>query len=878
VAFWNRRRAPGRRASLTVNEGVVAAVQRYDLDNPSHVEALVKQQHQWQSDAWFYADAVGELKDAVRFVENCFRRITLTVGFLREPDDEPVAIMDARAPRDGGPDRPTDAPAPEADDFVPDDLAQAAEDTVIGFAARDGGQAALMGKLGVNIFLVGEAVIVNRRVMARRPAREERPEQVEQVWDWEVRSKDEVRRSQTGGREVVELVDAPDQREGVKLDGDAFVERVWRRHARWSSWADSNVRAAVGTLEELHLLSRLARGSIRSRLLAGVLVLADELDFGDADQPADGSATGKSGKFDRDVAEALAAVIENEADANGAIPLAFRGPKDLIGPDHFRVVEFPRRYQKEDREQYDAALSRLGRTVELPMERLIGLSDVNHWTAWQIDEDTYEAYIEPLVGTVTEALTFGLLRPMLLEDGFDEELVSRCVVMGDASQLIRRPDRGKVATEGYGLETPTLAAEAWRRANGFGDDDAPNDEELLRRLVFAGKLDASITARLLAVWGMLPPELVAEMEAQRQAMIDALGGDGEDDEDDEPEAGGGPSGGDAGPPGGGPPEDGSGGRPPMAVAAAAGALDQDVIVADMLGTADRVLAERLLVAADAAMARALDRAGSRLRSQALAKPDRFGFRGTTAAAARQAVNEALDGVPPMAVAAALGPAAVAAVEADEELWGDAFTELERQWVPWLSATQDFARSALAGYGASDELLEAMAAEQVEHRDEAWAFLLAALLGEARALAARGGGPDAPEDGEFDPTTLVAPGTIREALARAGGARVVLVERFGGLLSADGTPVGGVATGDLVRRYFAAAGVPWTGYRWEYGDASLRQRPYEPHRALGGIVFTRWDDGTLANATGAWPGVTSYYPGDHRHCRCSFTPVLQRPEV
>lgn len=872
MAWWNRRQEQRRYpAQLVVNKGEVAAVQRFDLNNSKHVDALVKGQQEWQTSAWFYADAVGELKDAVRFVENSFRRLTLTVGFQREPDSEPIAVMDARPPADGGPDAGADAEPADPEDFVPDEVAELAEGIIRSFAARDGGQALLMGKLGVNIFLPGEAYVINREVMARRPEREERPEDVERVLDWEVRSKDEVRRSQDINVQV-ELVDSPDAATGAPVPNDAFVERIWRPHARWSGWADSNVRAAIGTLEELDLLAKLARGSIRSRLLAGILVVADELDFGDADQPREGQATKPGGRFDRDLAEAVSSVIGNEADANGAVPLAFRGPKDLIGPDHFRVLEFPRRWQKEDREQYDQALQRLARTIELPMERIVGLSDVNHWTAWQIDEETYEAYIEPLVGVVAEGLTFGLLRPMLLEEGIPEDLVSRLVVIADASQLVRRPDRGKVATEGYNLETPALSAEAWRRNNGYGDDDAPSDEELLRRLAFAGRLEAELLTKLLEAWGMLPEELVAELEAARQAMADALQGDegGDGEEGDGGEPAGGPTGNEGGPPG-------RSEEPPEALAAAAEA-SQERITGDMLGAADRVLAERLLVASDAAMNRAVSRAGARLRTQATSRPDRFGITAATAREARQVVEERLRDVPDLGVASALGPAAVAAAQADEELWADAFAELERQWEPWVRATQEFALGALAGFGLSAAQAEEVERQMGEDRDDAWTWLLAALVREAQQLTARGSAPDAPEDGEFDPTVIVAPSLVREAMARAGGATPE-VERFGGLLSAaTGEPVGGVATGDLVRQYFAAVGFPWTGYRWEYGDASLRQQPYEPHRQLAGIVFARWEDGTLANASGAWPGATHYYPGDHRHCRCSFTPVIDRPEA
>ena len=62
----------------------------------------------------------------------------------------------------------------------------------------------------------------------------------------------------------------------------------------------------------------------------------------------------------------------------------------------------------------------------------------------------FSAYIQPLVGIITEALAYGLLRPMLAEgdNPWPEELIEKIVVGADASALVARPDRGKVATEG----------------------------------------------------------------------------------------------------------------------------------------------------------------------------------------------------------------------------------------------------------------------------------------------------------------------------------------------------------------------------------------------------------------------------------------------
>ena len=75
--------------------------------------------------------------------------------------------------------------------------------------------------------------------------------EIPKVWDWEVRSIFEVRKDQTG--KSAEVIDYPDQRKGVRIEGldglPPYVERVWRKHDTWSGWADSNTRAACDALE-----------------------------------------------------------------------------------------------------------------------------------------------------------------------------------------------------------------------------------------------------------------------------------------------------------------------------------------------------------------------------------------------------------------------------------------------------------------------------------------------------------------------------------------------------------------------------------------------------------------------------------------------------
>lgn len=822
---------------------------RYDLANPADVERLAKMQEQWQSDAWYYIDAVGEAKYAERFVANSFRRIRLYAAFVRDPDGEPIAVADAVRPTDADADLPSGEEVGTVDpaDYLDQRWADEADELIRGFAARDGGQAALMERLGVNLFVPGDCYLVNRPVPVRRPnmivdeatgaRRLETVEEVGTVDDWEIRSADEIRKS-TKNPERVMIVDSPNQREGVELPDSAFVERVWRKHGRWSAWADSNFRAAIGTLEELDLLARLARASIRSRLVAGMVTFPDELDFGAADQPAgEGSGAGKKAvTLDRELAELFTSVVGDEADANSIAPAIARGPKEYL--DGIKVIEFPRRFGEEERAQYEDAVKRLARTIDLPVEVLLGLADLNHWTAWQVDESTYEAHIEPLVDVGVEGVTYGYLRPMLLEAGCPPEVAERIVTAADPSDLVRRPDRGKVATEGHGLFA--LSDEAWRKANGFGENEAPSDDELRRRLGVARSiLTADLSAILLEESGILPAGTASTI-AERQAG-NAPAGDGTEDADS------------------GQGTEEQPGEPDAEAAAVLAAAGRSA-TAQFLSVADRVLRERLLSTFDASLTRALERAGARLRTRAQRVEE-----------ARDALNAAGD-VANIDVGGVLGPALVAALASDEDLFGDAFADLHDRFDSWVGDTQAAALDALADLAGEDfppELRAEVEAEQEGDREDAWGWVLAALLAFAAARI-RGGELDG-DDGEFDATIAVPPGLVREALAIAGGEQVERAAA-GGLLTVGGAPPGGPATGQVVRLAFARAGFPWTGYVWNYG-LSPRQRPFPPHLSLSGTEFATWQDPVLANTAGEWPGVAYWHPGDHRYCRCDFAPVV-----
>lgn len=296
------------------------------------------------------------------------------------------------------------------------------------------------------------------------------------------------------------------------------------------------------------------------------------------------------------------------------------------------------------------------------------------------------------------------------------------------------------------------------------------------------------------------------------------------------------------------------------------AADQGDPLADLgarLSSSDRLLRERLAGAADAAMTAALERAGAKARTAAMRSPRP----GTTRAQREAQVAALLDGVPLSRAAAQIGKTALTAAGVDDaELLDGAFDQLGVLFLAWAAAAQAAAiDDATAALDVDDADTGAIRTAQADDRDSAWSWLNTALLAHA---AARLFDPDpTPDAGEFDPTSAVPTGVLREAIARAGG--------WASDASSPDEPPSGLATGPRLRGFLAEHGVAARSWRWVYGSAPRKN--FEPHRALAGVEFTRFDDPKLANSSG-WPAVSHLHPGDHLGCQCDFVPVFARVAV
>ena len=467
-------------------------------------------------------------------------------------------------------------------------------------------------------------------------------------------------------------------------------------------------------------------------------------------------------------------------------------------------------------------------------------------SAWLVDEQTFRTHIAPAAQLFVNAVTEQLVWPSLQAAGIPVD--ERLVVGFDPSDLVGHPDRKENAKDGH--SALVISDEAYRRALGFAEDDAPDGDEVARRVAL--RLNNVELYPIAAGRPVSPSNLLEPVSVPTPTPVALPPANGPTDASpDEPGAV------TTGPPA----------RPGLTASAAEDAIEFGVL----LGKLDRALFDRMETACTAAMDRALERAGARLRSRL---------------ARIEGVKEMVAGAPAREVGTLVGRDVVAAAGiADEDLVDDAeFEELAALLLLLSGRAHDRVRARLRSeFGLSEVELEAMAERQAQDRNIAATFLVSAMVGLA-AGALFGGKPSAPTLGEFDPSSRVPSGVVRSALAVAGGGPpTVNVSATGtvtvvaplpvGAPSADGivpTNAPGLAVeGPTTREFAGQVGLVETGFLWDYGD-EMRQT-FEPHFELDGQEFAGPEDSALSNPDD-FPAAAFYAPGDHDGCRCTTIPV------
>jgi hypothetical protein len=454
------------------------------------------QKREWQREAWDFYHAMGEFWYGVTWKANAMSRVRLVAAKLAPGGDEPEILRDDQVGDPGEEDA-------DAETSQPRSKLTEQDRKVVGIVERFGGgigkQSAILKSLTVQLSVPGEGFVVGeQRVLDEASGTLAEP-------TWSVKSADEIRRKEVGttakrtpkflsrigpgvargeSRYEVQI----EENMWMPLSAESLVCRVWSPDEQFHWRASSAALAALPILREIDLYNRRIIADIVSRLASnGILLMPQEATF--ATNPAFKDA---ADPFIAEFIDTASKAIKNPGSASAAIPIPIKVPAELV--DKFVHLTFAAAWDSGILDARDRALRRLAVTMEQPEEVLTGVQNVNHWTAWQIDESGIKIHIAPMAEIVVDALTMGYLTPMMeaasiplvAEDG------SRYVMWYDVSELTAKPDLGEAAEAAHA--NGAISDMAYRREKGFTEDDAPSDDELqkmiLRFLSFQGNAQA----------------------------------------------------------------------------------------------------------------------------------------------------------------------------------------------------------------------------------------------------------------------------------------------------------------------------------------------------------------------------------------------------
>lgn len=418
MAWWNfwRSESPESvdRKSLTAAAMIIKAAR----------ERIVPSNDSWQRELWDYYDELGEFRYAVTWKSQMISRVRLRAARIVPGRDEPEILDSGRV-----------------------------VELVAELNGGIGGQSELLESIAVQLDVPGEGYLVGETIKNKNI--------------WQVRSLDEIRYRSDTYEIIDDKLSSSGKLKWRSLGEDSLVIRTWRPNKRYRYLADSPARAARNTMRELELVNRKIQAQYLSRLAsAGVFIMPDEVTF-----PVREEFQEAADPFVLEWIETARESVQQFGTASSLIPTPMRVPAEQV--KNFQHIDFTLKIDERIIEKRESAIKRLAAQVDIPAEVLLGMGDLNHWSAWQMEESAVKAHIDPTIEIIVATLTTGYLHPMLKAEGINPE---EYVIWYDTSELVLRPDKSDNAQKAY--DRGELSPKAYRRELGFDESDKPSKKEI----------------------------------------------------------------------------------------------------------------------------------------------------------------------------------------------------------------------------------------------------------------------------------------------------------------------------------------------------------------------------------------------------------------
>lgn len=294
------------------------------------------------------------------------------------------------------------------------------------------------------------------------------------------------------------------------LDPGTDISRFWRSDPRYAQRSDCAMKHLLTIAQEVVLLGQVVEAVSKSRLPAGLLVVADELSFGpDSESEEDSDDTDQKDPLTIDLIDQLIAPLEDRASAASLVPLLLRVPFEFVA-DGVRLIDLSRDLDSLFLDLRNEAIHRIAIGLDVPPEMLEGKSNLSHWGSYNVDAQFIDKHVKPLGEALCEFLTQAYLIPMLIthEEMSEEEALNFRLRL-DASKITSKTDASGNARAAY--DRKEISRATFLRENGFDESDAPDDDERMER-----DLDALMEAEPV-VFG---PQVIYYKYPQLRGQID----------------------------------------------------------------------------------------------------------------------------------------------------------------------------------------------------------------------------------------------------------------------------------------------------------------------------------------------------------------------
>ena len=404
----------------------------------------------WQAEAMSYYDLVPEVSFAATFMSQMLSKVRMFPARLDPKTQEPEEITSG----------------PEVD-------------ILARIQGRDGGRAELQRSYAKLKWLIGECYLT--------VSPDEDREEI-----WECLSPNELRVQPQGiasrfrapmlpADQYIIGNDAATEKEYGGILGPEFrqegpdvilVYRMWRPSPAYSWLADCSMKSARLLLEELVLSSYSVKAQLKSRLnTVGLLLMPEEMSFPSLgnDPDEDPQSDGLEQRF----TAAILSAIKDPGVAAAMAPIVVQVAGEFIKDvKHIRFND--NQGELTEISQRSEMVERFGIGAELPPELFKSQSDINHWGAWLVDEQTWKSYGHPLSLEMASDVNAAYFQPACREEGIANW--EQIMIGIDPSEVINHPDRGKDAAALYAARC--ISKTVYLEALGYNENDLPPEDEL----------------------------------------------------------------------------------------------------------------------------------------------------------------------------------------------------------------------------------------------------------------------------------------------------------------------------------------------------------------------------------------------------------------